>query len=130
MVKIRVGGGDLLDAKAAGDGEIKRVNGEQTVLALEFEREVVVFDFHGFHLQAAAQKVAGFTGVLRELLDEPLVLAEGAGGDAPAAAAEAVAAAAWRRNRVMTVALLIVLLYPTVNRWGYPMGRKFLRIRR
>jgi len=50
VVEIRVGGGDLLDAEAAGDGEIERVDGEQTVLSLEFEREVVVFDFHGFHL--------------------------------------------------------------------------------
>ena len=80
VVEIRVGGGDLLDAQAAGDGEVERVDGQQAVLSLEFEREVVVFDFHGFHLQAAAKKVAGFTGVLRELLDEPLVLAEGAGG--------------------------------------------------
>ena len=80
VVEIRVGRGDLLDAEAAGDGEVERVEGEQAVLSLEFEREIVVFDFHGFHLQTAAEKVAGFTGVLRELLDESLVLAEGAGG--------------------------------------------------
>ena len=69
-VEAGVGGDDLLDAQALGNGKVERIVGQQAVLLLQLEGDVEVFGPDGFNAQFPRQEVAGVFRVDVKLPDE------------------------------------------------------------
>ena len=70
VVEVRVGGGDFVDAEATCDSEVERVVGEQAVLFLQFQGDEEIVGANGLDRETAAEKVAHFVGIRRELPDQ------------------------------------------------------------
>lgn len=69
-VKPAVGGSERGETKAAGDGEVERIAGEEAELALELQRHMEVVGQNTSNLQAAGQKIANLRLITFELADE------------------------------------------------------------